>query len=179
MKKLAMFAAAAITVSSLSGCAGSVKSDAYTNQQPKFDLYDFFDGKVKAWGIVQSRSGEVIQRFIVDIDARQDGETLILDESFNYLLGEGVKNRTWRITPTGGKKYAGEAGDIIGTAEGTSYGNAFNFSYSMDLPVDDTTYEVAFDDWFFGMSEDTMMNRSYVKKFGITMAEVTIFMQKQ
>ncbi|OFC71259.1 DUF3833 domain-containing protein [Alteromonas confluentis] len=179
MKKFAMLAAAALLMGSLTGCAGSVQSDAYTNQQPKFDLYDFFDGKVKAWGIVQNRSGEVVQRFIVDIDARHDGDTLILDESFNYQLGDGVKNRTWRITPTGNNTFAGEAGDILGTAKGTSYGNAFNFAYSMDLPVDDTTYEVAFDDWFFGMSEDTMMNRSYIKKFGITMAEVTIFMQKQ
>lgn len=179
MNKLATLAAASLAVGVLSGCAGSVKSDAYNNQQPKFDIYEFFDGDVKAWGIVQSRSGEVIQRFIVDINARQEGETLILDESFNYQLGDGVKNRTWHINPAGGNKYSGEAGDILGTAEGTSYGNAFNFSYSMDLPVDDTTYEVAFDDWFFGMSEDTMMNRSYVKKFGITMAEVTIFMQKQ
>ena len=77
------------------------------------------------------------------------------------------------------KERHGTRVDPLPPGEGTSYGNAFNFTYSMDLPVDDTTYEVAFDDWFFGMSEDTMMNRSYIKKFGITMAEVTIFMQKQ
>ena len=52
MKKFAMLAAAALLVGSLTGCAGSVQSDAYTNQQPKFDLYDFFDGKVKAWGVL-------------------------------------------------------------------------------------------------------------------------------
>ncbi len=87
--------------------------------------------------------------------------------------------RTWRITPTGNGVYEGRAGDILGVAKGTSYGNAFNFQYEMDLPVDDTTYQVAFDDWFWAMGDGTLMNRSYVKKFGLVMAEVTIFMQQQ
>jgi hypothetical protein len=49
----------------------------------------------------------------------------------------------------------------------------------MDLEVDGTSYRVNFDDWFWAFDENTMMNRSYIKKFGIVMAEVTIFMQKQ
>ena len=49
----------------------------------------------------------------------------------------------------------------------------------MDLPVDDTTYSVTFDDWFWAFDDSTMMNRSYIRKFSIVMAEVTIFMQKQ
>jgi hypothetical protein len=73
----------------------------------------------------------------------------------------------------------GRAGDIAGPAEGVAYGNAFNFNYEMDLPVDDTEYRVVFDDWFWAFDDTTMMNRSYIKKFGIVMAEVTIFMQKQ
>ena len=36
-----------------------------------------------------------------------------------------------------------------------------------------------FDDWFWAFDDSTMMNRSYIRKFGIVMAEVTIFMQKQ
>jgi hypothetical protein len=49
----------------------------------------------------------------------------------------------------------------------------------MDLNVDGSTYRVAFDDWFFAIDDNTLMNRSYIKKFGIVMAEVTIFMQRQ
>ena len=49
----------------------------------------------------------------------------------------------------------------------------------MDLPVDDTTYAVTFDDWFWAFDDSAMMNRSYIRKFGVVMAEVTIFMQKQ
>lgn len=161
------------------GCAGGPDGETYKKQQPTFDLYAFFDGSVKAWGIVQNRSGEVVQRFTVDIEGKISGSQLILNESFTYQLGEGPANRVWTISPLSSSSFRGDAGDILDSAIGRSYGNAFNFQYRMNLPVDDTSYEVAFDDWFFALEADTMMNRSYIKKFGIVMAEVTIFMQKQ
>ncbi|GGF73861.1 DUF3833 domain-containing protein [Alteromonas lipolytica] len=163
----------------VAGCSTSIDGSKYQQTTPPLALERFFNGKVKAWGIVQNRSGDVVQRFTVDIDGRIEGSVLILDETFTYEVGEGPQQRTWRITPMGNGVYQGEAGDILGTAKGTSYGNAFNFQYEMDLPVDDTTYKVAFDDWFWAMGDGTLMNRSYVKKFGLVMAEVTIFMQQQ
>jgi hypothetical protein len=49
----------------------------------------------------------------------------------------------------------------------------------MDVPVGDSKYRLRFDDWMWAMNDGVLMNRSYMKKFGITVAEVTIFMQKQ
>ena len=65
----------------LSACA-SMDSESYENQTPTFVLEEFFDGQVLAWGIVQSRRGNVVQRFTVDIDGSVDGNTLTLDETF-------------------------------------------------------------------------------------------------
>lgn len=163
----------------IGGCSVSIEGDTYKDVNPKFELESFFDGKVTAWGIVQNRSGEVVQRFIVDIDAYKEGDKLILDETFEYGVGDGPLKRVWTITKNADGTYTGNAGDIAGPATGKSYGNAFSFAYEMDLEVDGSTYRVNFDDWFWAFNEDTMMNRSYIKKFGIVMAEVTIFMQKQ
>nr|WP_179952539.1 DUF3833 domain-containing protein [Ningiella ruwaisensis] len=163
----------------LSACSISIDGESYRDVEPEFDIDEFFDGKVKAWGIVQNRSGEVVQRFIVDIDAYKENGNLILDETFEYGVGDGVKKRVWTISKNPDGTYTGNAGDIAGPATGISYGNAFNFAYEMDLEVDGSTYRVNFDDWFWAFNSDTMMNRSYIKKFGIVMAEVTIFMQKQ
>lgn len=168
-----------ISLVGLSGCSVSVEGNDYKAVQPAFDLEQFFDGDVKAWGIVQNRSGEVVQRFIVDIAGKVEGDTLTLDEKFEYGVGEGPTERVWTIVKQSDNTFVGSATDIEGPAKGTSYGNAFNFHYEMDLPVDDTTYAVTFDDWFWAFDENTMMNRSYIRKFGIVMAEVTIFMQKQ
>lgn len=163
----------------LSACSISIDGKNYAAVEPKFDIESFFNGQVKAWGIVQNRSGEVVQRFIVDIDGKLEGDLLTLDEVFTYGVGDGPKTRVWEITKTGSNQFVGTAGDIAGPAQGIAHGNAFNFSYEMDLPVDDTEYRVVFDDWFWAFDDTTMMNRSYIKKFGIVMAEVTIFMQKQ
>lgn len=168
-----------LSVLTLSACSVSIDGEQYREVTPTFDLRTFFDGDVKAWGIVQNRSGEVVQRFIVDIKGSFEGDTLILDETFEYGVGDGPKTRIWRIESNGQGQFVGNASDIAGPATGIAYGNAFNFTYEMDLPVDDTEYRVSFDDWFWAFNEQTMMNRSYIKKFGITMAEVTIFMQRQ
>ncbi|MFT5760687.1 MAG: hypothetical protein ACI9LM_005474, partial [Alteromonadaceae bacterium] len=58
-------------------------------------------------------------------------------------------------------------------------GSAMQWAYQMDLPVGDSTYRITFDDWMFLMNDGVLVNRSYLKKFGITMAELTLFMQKQ
>ena len=163
----------------LSACSVSIDGENYKTQQPIFELETFFDGKVTAWGIVQNRSGEIVQRFTVDIDGSIQDDKLILDETFEYSEGEGAAKRIWTLTKNKNGTYTGRAGDIVGDAIGTSHGNAFNFAYEMDLDVDGTTYRVNFDDWFWAMDSNNMMNRSYIKKFGIVMAEVTIFMQKQ
>jgi hypothetical protein len=163
----------------VSGCSLTIDGKDYQEQAPKFNLVEFFDGNVTAWGIVQNRSGEVVQRFIVNIDGSVQGDELVLDETFQYIIGEGVTERVWRLQTNADGTFTGSASDIAGLATGTPHGNAFNFVYEMDLDVDGSTYRVAFDDWFFSIDDNTLMNRSYIKKFGIVMAEVTIFMQRQ
>jgi len=161
------------------GCSLTIDGRDYKEQAPAFNLVEFFDGKVTAWGIVQNRSAEVVQRFIVNIDGSVEGSELVLDETFEYIIGEGVTERVWRLQTNADGTFKGNASDIAGPATGTPHGNAFNFVYEMDLAVDGSTYRVAFDDWFFAIDDNTLMNRSYIKKFGIVMAEVTIFMQRQ
>jgi hypothetical protein len=162
-----------------SGCATRLEGDLYRGQEPGFDLFDFFGGEVRAWGLVQNRSGEVVQRFTVDIEGRVDGDRLVLDESFRYALGEGVQRRVWTIYRGADGRYRGGADDILGEAEGRSFGNAFRWRYAMDLPVGERTVRVGFDDWIWAMDDNTIINRSYIQKFGLDVAEVTLFMQRR
>lgn len=163
----------------LTACSSGIDGSRYEQTAPALDLNAFFDGHVKAWGIVQNRDGDVVQRFTVDIHGQNKGNELVLNEQFTYGVGDGPKQRTWHITPQSQSQFIGKAGDIAGPAQGQSHGNAFHFNYEMDLPVDDTTYRVHFDDWFWAFDNHALMNRSYIRKFGLVMAEVTIFMQKQ
>ena len=170
---------ALITLLTSSGCSSPIDGSQYHNISPKFELEQFFTGKVKAWGIVQNRDGQVVQRFTVDIIGQLENQTLTLDETFNYEIGEGPTTRIWRIQKQSDNNYTGNASDITSDATGTIYGNALRWQYQMNLPVDGSNYQVNFDDWMWLFNDGTLINRSYIKKFGITFAEVTIFMQKQ
>jgi hypothetical protein len=67
----------------------------------------------------------------------------------------------------------------LGTAKGETLGSAVRWNYVMDLDVDGSTYRIRFDDWMWAMNDGVVVNRSYLKKFGFTVAELTLFMQKQ
>ena len=163
----------------LSACMGGIDGSKYVDQTPRFQLEEYFNGRIKAWGIIQDRSGNIITRFDVEMEGKWDGNKGVLDEVFTYYGTGEVQNRIWEITKIDDNHYEGKAGDIIGKAKGTAYGNAIRWNYEMDVPVDDTSYRMTFDDWIWAMNDGVVINRSYLKKFGITFAELTIFMQKQ
>ena len=163
----------------LSGCATSLDGQRYLSIEPSFDLFQFFDGEVKAWGLVQNRDGEVIQKFEVYIQGSIMGDQITLDETFQYAVGKGPTKRAWQIVRLDDGQYRGTAGDILGEAVGSTYGNAFRWSYRIDIPVDDTVYQVSFEDWFWVIDDRRLFNRSYIQKFGFDVAEVTIFMERQ
>lgn len=162
----------------LSACAGGQSLKSYEGTTPPMDLEAYFTGPIKAWGIVQDRSGKVTRRFDVDMIGTWDGETGTLKERFDYYDGK-TQDRIWTIRRTADGRYEGTAGDILGTAQGEIAGSAMRWAYEMDLPVGDTTYRITFDDWMYMMNDGVLINRSYLKKFGFTVAELTLFMQKQ
>lgn len=164
----------------LTSCASlDIDGANYTDVTPNFDLFTFFEGEVDVWGIVQNRSGNLIQRFDAEIIGTVDGDMLTLDETFNYGLGEGATERVWQISKQAQNAYTGSASDVLGTAQGRSYGNGFLWAYEIELPVGERQVKVNFQDWIWAFDEATIVNRSYIRKFGITFAEVTIFMRKR
>ena len=161
----------------LTGC-GDTGLSIYKDTLPKADIKEYFTGHIKAWGIVQDWRGRVVNRFDVNMVGTWSGDTGTLQEEFTYYDGK-KQHRTWIITKRPDGTYTGTAGDIIGDATGAESGSAINWHYTMDVPVDDTTYRLKFDDWMWQMNDGVLINRSYMKKFGFTVAELTLFMQKQ
>ena len=159
------------------GCAGD-PLDYYKDTAPKADIKEYFNGPVKAWGIVQDWRGRVTRRFDVTMVGKWDGDVGTLTEHFDYYNGK-KQERVWTIKKLSDGNYEGTASDIIDKATGKTEGSAVRWNYVMDLPVDDTTYRISFDDWMWVMNDGVLINRSYLKKFGITVSELTIFMQKQ
>ena len=161
----------------LSGCS-SASLDHYQDSKPPLDLQVYFTGPIKAWGIVQDHRGRVTRQFDVTMVGTWEGDVGTLEEDFSYYDGKTQK-RIWTIRRLGDGQYEGTASDILDKASGRVNGNAMRWAYRMDLDVGDKTYRITFDDWMFLMNDGVLINRSYLKKFGFTVAELTLFMQKQ
>ena len=160
------------------GSCSSVDVARYADQQPALNLEHFFSQPVKAWGMFQKRSGEVVKRFEVNIVSRREGNNLILDERFQYSDGTGQR-RVWTLTPEGQGRWSGRADDVVGVAQGQIAGNTLHWRYRLNLPVDGSTYEMSMDDWMFLMDEDTLINRTTMSKFGVEVGQVTLFFRRQ
>lgn len=161
----------------LSSCSGN-PLEYYADTLPKADIKAYFNGPIKAWGVVQDWRGRVVNRFDIEMVGTWEGDTGTLTEKFTYYDGK-KQERTWTIKKLADGTYEGTASDILDKATGETNGSAARWNYVMDLPVGDTTYRIRFDDWMWAMNDGVLINRSYLKKFGLTVSELTIFMQKQ
>ena len=160
----------------LSGC-NSMKPEKFKANIPALDLFSYFDGKTKAWGIFEDRFGNVRRQFKVNIVGKIEGENLTLDEKFTYMDGE-TDQRIWRITRISDNLYEGLADDVVGMANGVVSGNALNWKYDLNLKVGDSTYVVHFDDWMFLQTGGVMINRAKVSKWGFKIGQVILFFTK-
>ena len=161
----------------LGGCsAGPVVGD-YAADKPVLDLKAYFNGRLRAHGMFSDRSGRVLRRFVVEMDCSWTGEDGVLDERFTYADG-AKERRVWRLKHLGGGRYTGRADDVLGEASGATVGNAFQWRYTLKLPVDGRVWEVDFDDWMFLIDERVMLNRAVMSKFGIRLGEVQLVFNK-
>ncbi len=146
---------------------------------PSMALEEYFDGDLVAWGQVQDRFGTVRSRFEVDITGTWDGETLTLVEDFVYDDAR-TEQRIWTLRKTGANTWAGTAPGVIGEATGEVRGDTFNWRYTIDLPLGDgETLRADFDDWMWRLDEERVLNRAYMNRFGIRLAEVIIFFERR
>jgi hypothetical protein len=146
-------------------------------KQSQLILEDYFEGSTYAWGIVEDRFGQLRQQFLVTIEAQQLDDTLVLDEQFLYDDGRR-EQRIWRIERHDNGRYTGTANDVIGTAQGQTRGNTLHWQYQMDLEIGNNRWRVDFDDRMWLQPGGVLINRADIKKWGITLATVSIFFSK-
>ncbi len=160
----------------LNNCS-KMKPEDYKDTKPVIKIEEYFQGNVKAWGMLQTRSGEVKRQFVADMKGNFDGQNLILDETFIWNDGE-KQERRWTIKKVGENKYEGTAPDVVGTAKGVSYGSAFKFEYKLLIPYKNKKIKVRFDDWIFKQDDKTAINKAMLTKFGFKVGELTVFFTK-
>jgi hypothetical protein len=161
----------------LNGCS-TVQVSHYAAERPLLDLRGYFNGTLDAYGVFTDRGGTVVKRFSVVMECHWEGNEGVLDESFTYSDGS-KQRRVWRLTAQPDGRFTGRADDVRGEARGQQSGNAFNWTYTLALPVGEGIYDVQLDDWMYLMDERVMLNRTSMSKWGVHLGDITLSFAKR
>ena len=155
----------------------NMKPEDFKNTEPEIIIEKYFEGQVKAWGILQDRKGGVTRQFEANMLGKFENNILTLEEDFFWKDGE-TQRRVWKIKKIDEHNYIGTAPDVIGEAKGASYGSAFKFEYNLMIPFKGKNIKIRFDDWIFKQDEKVAINRATLTKFGFKVGELTVFFEK-
>ena len=154
------------------GC-GSAQIEAYQKNTPALSIEQYFSGKISAYGMLQDWRGKVTKRFYAAMEGSWQGPKGILKERFYYDDGK-EQTREWHWKKTDVHHFTGVADDVVGVAKGTQYGNAIYLRYTLKVPVNGKVMEIDFDDRMYLLEGNVVLNKVKMKKFGFTVAELTI-----
>jgi hypothetical protein len=161
----------------LTSCSNVDVSD-YSSSEPKLDLREFFNGELRAYGLLQDRSGKMTRRFSATLQGSWQGEQGTLVEHF--IFDDGMEqDRTWHLQHLGNGQYQGTAGDVIGTALGNISGSVLQWEYQLLVPWRDTQLAVTLDDWLYLIDQQHLLNKTELRKFGFRVGELTLVIEKE
>ena len=158
------------------GCSNS-NMEKVISEDISFELLEYFNGETTAWGLVVDRFGNLQRTFKVKLTGKTNDKQLLLKEYFTYNDGE-EEYREWVIRETEPGYYEGKSKDTIGVAEGKKVGNTMRMVYDTTISIGETDIRVSFDDRFIKADKNVLINRAEVLKWGVKIADVTIFFSK-
>lgn len=176
LSKIALTSGFFIIASMLSSCSTNIKE--YRNTGPVLDIKTYFNGPVVAWGMVQDYNKQVTRRFCVEMEGTWQEDVGLLAEKFYFNNGE-ISYRNWQLTRNTKSNYTGNAEDVVGTATGKQNGFALQWEYQLSMKINETEYIFDLDDWMYRIDNYRVFNRTEMKKFGVKVAEITLFFDKE
>jgi hypothetical protein len=176
MLKIFKIISLSIFVILISSCSSEISD--YQKTDPKFDIKNYFTGEFIAFGMVQDYSNQVTRRFCVELNGTWNNNQGQLAEVFYFDDGE-VSYRTWQLTKQLNDEYTGSAEDVVGIAKGKQSGFAFHWQYELLVPIEGDAYSFDMDDWMYQIDENRVFNRTTMNKFGVKVAEITLFFDKK
>jgi len=157
----------------LTGCT-SMRLEDFSQSTPEMVLEEYFNGNLTAYGLVKDRSGKITSTFRAAFVGHWNAEGIgKLEEVFVYDNGT-VQEREWTFTPAGQNRYVGTAPDIVGQADLLVNGNTLKMEYVIRVPYKDRMIDLAVTDWLHLQPDGVILNHSYMRKFGLRVAELVI-----
>ena len=176
MRVFAGFSIFLLSLGLLQSCSSVPVSD-YADNSPTMVVEEFFNGSLRAHGIVKNRSGKVTRYFNASIKADWVDGVGTLDEVFKFDDGE-EQTRIWKLTRDESGSYVGTANDVVGSSTLEVSGNSLFLDYVLRIPYDDGTLDLHIDDRMYLVSDRVLINESVMTKWGVKVGQITLVIEK-
>ena len=146
--------------------------DQFASAVPRFEPEKFFEGPVRSWGVIETRSGKPRGRVTGELNGVRDGAETVITQTLTFDGGRTQK-RVWRIRRVDNRRYDASANDVLGPATGFVSGNAFHWTYTLELNPGKRLSRVRMEHWMYLLEDGTLLNRVVIRKFGVIVGQVT------
>ncbi len=153
-------------------CA-SMKPVAFSDGSPKLNPVEFFGGETHSTGVIENAKGLPTMRITTQTKGKvQDGVLYIEQDLFPE--GQKKNHRSWKLKQIDENLVEATSNDMYGTARGLLYGNHFMWTYRMKLVNRKFIRHARMQQDMYLMPDgETLIIRSVIRKFGITVAQIT------
>jgi len=142
-------------------------------ERPVFDPLAFFTGHTRSWGVFENAKGEPTAEIRTETWGKVVNGELRMEQDL-YFGKKPRQHRSWRMRRIDAHHFEATANDIIGTAKGEAYGNAFRWTFSLATKPGNPLFNVQMTQHMYLQPDGkTMINRDTIRKFGKTVAGVT------
>lgn len=177
MRILARLSIVLLSLGMITSCS-SVPVSEYADNTPVMVVEEFFNGSLRAHGIVKDRGGKVTRYFNASINASWVDGVGTLDEVFRFDDGE-EQRRIWKLVRDEAGNYVGTANDVIGSSTLEIAGNSLFLDYVLRIPYGDGTLDLNIDDRMYLVSERVLINESVMTKWGFDVGQITLVIEKE
>ena len=84
----------------------------------------------------------------------------------------------WEFERVDEHHWIGTANDVEGQVDARQYGHAFHMRYPLDIEVGERTLSFTMDDWMYLQPDGRLINRTAMRKFGLTLGEITLVFEQ-
>jgi len=154
------------------GCASRPVED-FQSGRPVFDPEKYFAGLTHSWGVFETRGGNPTKIIHTWTEGHVEGG--VLDFEQDLVIEPGRKShRSWLIRRVDEHHFTATGTGIVGTAEGTAYGNVFHLDFTLDAAPGNPLAHVHMSQWMYLQADGvTMVNRDTLTKAGVVLVEIT------
>ncbi len=165
-------AAILVVCCALAACDDGVPPDSFAGREPPLACDRFFEGHLESWGVFETRAGAPTGVVTTRIDGRRDGDRVAMDQSLVFPDGRR-QDRAFVIRRLDDHHYQATSAEIVGIATAEGYGNACRWAYELRLEPGARFRTVWLEQWMYLLPDQTLLNRTRISKFGVTLASVT------